>query len=349
MKIVNIIPSLNRGGAEILAVSLAMNFFEKGQDVSFVVIGKSIDDDLIGEMKRVGIKVFCLRMESNLRAVFKIREILKILSPDIVQSHLHAIDLLGYSVFTYKKPNYFHTIHNLAEKDQEVKHVRFLRMPLIFFKFIHLVSISSIVSDSIKRTYKVSPSITINNGVADTKGDINFNRFNGERKFVAIGRYSKQKNFMCLPDIFEKINNERCFVIGAKSDDYGLRQSRAILELGVRQDVREIMKEMQFLILPSLYEGHPLVVLEAFAAGCIVIATPVGGVLDIVTDRKNGFLLPDPSSENFIDEAVSTIKFILSMESERLEEVAITARKDYLANYTDKRCAERYLKLYRCA
>jgi glycosyltransferase involved in cell wall biosynthesis len=68
-----------------------------------------------------------------------------------------------------------------------------------------------------------------------------------------------------------------------------------LLFLGVRDDVEEILAELDAFVLPSLYEGLPNSVLEAMAAGVPVIATRVGGVPEIVQDGVSG-LLAEPAS-----------------------------------------------------
>ncbi|WP_312432554.1 glycosyltransferase family 4 protein [Lacrimispora sp.] len=58
------------------------------------------------------------------------------------------------------------------------------------------------------------------------------------------------------------------------------------------EKVREIMGRARFLVMPSLYEGCPITVLEAMAEGTCVICTDVGGLPELVVDGYNGLIVP---------------------------------------------------------
>jgi len=62
---------------------------------------------------------------------------------------------------------------------------------------------------------------------------------------------------------------------------------------GRRQDAVAIVAAADAFAMTSASEGLGLVVLEAMAVGCPVVATAVGGVLDIVRDDETGLLVPD--------------------------------------------------------
>ena len=93
-----------------------------------------------------------------------------------------------------------------------------------------------------------------------------------------VGRFHQQKNHMFLLDIFYEVQKKRAdsvlLLIGTgelqgaveqRVKQLGLEQK--VQFLGVRDDVSEIMQAMDCFLLPSLYEGLPVVAVEAQAAG----------------------------------------------------------------------------------
>jgi glycosyltransferase involved in cell wall biosynthesis len=61
--------------------------------------------------------------------------------------------------------------------------------------------------------------------------------------------------------------------------------------------LENLMPHLDVLVVPSILEGAPMVILEALSCGVPVIATPVGGIPDIIADHQNGFLIDrEPSS-----------------------------------------------------
>lgn len=65
-----------------------------------------------------------------------------------------------------------------------------------------------------------------------------------------------------------------------------------ILFLGWRSNVEEILHTFDIFVLPSLNEGMGKVLVEAMAAQKPIVASAVGGIIDLVQDGENGFLVP---------------------------------------------------------
>jgi glycosyltransferase involved in cell wall biosynthesis len=76
--------------------------------------------------------------------------------------------------------------------------------------------------------------------------------------------------------------------------------------LGWRGDVPEIMQILDILVLSSLNEGMGRVLVEAMAAGKPVVASRVGGILDLVKNQENG-LLVEPGDVNGLSFAITRL------------------------------------------
>jgi glycosyltransferase involved in cell wall biosynthesis len=62
--------------------------------------------------------------------------------------------------------------------------------------------------------------------------------------------------------------------------------------LGFRQDVPDILNDLDIFVLPSTSEGFPLVVLEAMACAKPVVATRCGGTGEMVDEGRTGYMVP---------------------------------------------------------
>ena len=76
--------------------------------------------------------------------------------------------------------------------------------------------------------------------------------------------------------------------------------------LGLRRDVPQVMKAATVVILPSRSEGHPRVILEAMALAKPIVATPVGGITDMIFQNVTGWL-HEVEDEEGLAECVSRI------------------------------------------
>jgi len=69
-----------------------------------------------------------------------------------------------------------------------------------------------------------------------------------------------------------------------------LKLEGCIILMGWRNDIPRILSGLDVLVLTSLWEGLPIVVLEAIAAGVALLATDTGGIKEVVINGKTGYL-----------------------------------------------------------
>lgn len=122
-----------------------------------------------------------------------------------------------------------------------------------------------------------------------------------------VGRLVKQKNLSCLVRALAALPaGERPWIALAgrgplKGDIQDLREAAGLHNdmrfLGERSDAVMLMQAADFLVLPSLHEGMPNVVMEAMSVGCPVVASEVGGNPELIEHGVSGLLFPSDDSD----------------------------------------------------
>jgi len=81
-----------------------------------------------------------------------------------------------------------------------------------------------------------------------------------------------------------------------------------VLFLGQRNDVPEILRAADLFVMPSESEGLPIAAIEALASGTPIVGFDVGGMAEVVTDRRNGRVVPAADRAAFIDAVADTLE-----------------------------------------
>jgi glycosyltransferase involved in cell wall biosynthesis len=129
---------------------------------------------------------------------------------------------------------------------------------------------------------------------------------------VVIGRLEEQKGHRylidALPDVTAARPDFRVVFVGEGSLRSALQDrvealglERNVIFAGHRAGVPLFYALADFVVLPSLYEGMPLVAIEAAAAGRALIATAVDGTMEVVVPGVTGVLVPKQSVEALAD------------------------------------------------
>jgi glycosyltransferase involved in cell wall biosynthesis len=129
-------------------------------------------------------------------------------------------------------------------------------------------------------------------------------------ELLFVGRPSVWKGFPFLIEAFARLRAERpdlrLTVVGdgperreqeARVRAQGLGDAVVFTGYQSQKQVADWLGKADALVLPSLIEGVPVVLMEAGAAGLPVVATNVGGVSELVRDGVSGFLVPPGSAE----------------------------------------------------
>ena len=112
--------------------------------------------------------------------------------------------------------------------------------------------------------------------------------------------------------------------------------------LGNRPDVPRLLGGADMFVLPSLWEGLPMALLEAMAAGLPSVASAVSGTRQVITDGENGLLVP-PDDPAALADALAR----LVAHRDLRDALGTAARAHVSAQFSVGRQARRHVELYR--
>jgi len=167
----------------------------------------------------------------------------------------------------------------------------------------------------------------------------------------SIGRLNAQKGHRFLleaaPAVLARHPAARLLIVGdgdlmedLRSQAGGLEASDRVLFAGHRADVPDVLAALDVFCISSLYEGTPLALFEAMAAGRAIVSTAVDGCREVIDEGETGLLVPasDPPA---LAEALDRVLSDAALRS-RLGEAALGASR----RYDVRSCVEQMEALY---
>lgn len=295
------------------------------------------------------------RIISLLILFFKSFKLIKEINPDII--HSHSIDMgfiLSFACKLYKIP-LVNTRHGVTFPDKQYSFIKRYTEKFLLkdtgFKKIMTVDINSL-SDFKKA--KIKNVIYMPNGV-------DLEKFNRKKEgkinktiFLFVGRLEEQKGLNYLTDavkiLSKKNKNFGILIIGEGSEKVNLQKQISKLKIGKcikflgKKNYKKTLKyyfSSDIFILPSIWEGFPLTVLEAWAAKLPAIITNVGGISKVCTNKENALITP-PKNPKKIAEAMLTL-----MKDKKLrQKLGENGRRLVEEKYTWEKIAKKVEKIY---
>jgi glycosyltransferase involved in cell wall biosynthesis len=168
-----------------------------------------------------------------------------------------------------------------------------------------------------------------------------------------VGRGTPEKRVRLVARIAEKAKKESLplrFVLAGdvkNSIPAGLDSYCSFLgTITNEKQLQDIYSKSHFLILTSIYEGFPLVVMEAMAMGLIILSTPVGDIPFHIKENENGFLFDGPDDESITGNALNILKNI-SGDPQHLAKISATNIIYAKNNFAIEQFNDNYRKLLR--
>lgn len=358
MRIAHIHRSMGTGGIEAMICGLA-NEMVKEHDVTVcTIVSPSPCDRFYNELvPAVHRRTIGGRGRRNpIREIVRIAGFVKEGQFDIVQTHCFFYYFVLAVLLYHRRIVFCYTIHSDAFKENKSWDRLLLPFKKFCFKrgWVHPITISPASQLSFAKLYGCDSKLILN-GIVKPVPNLTVTdtyKVNDHTKvFIHAGRICPEKNQVMLCRVFDKLVQEGEDVVLAIAgpihwnsifEEMQCFFSERIHYIGERSDIPALLCSAEGMCLTSLYEGFPVILLEAIAAGCIPVCTAVGGIVDVVDDGVNGFLADEVSEESYYH----AMKRCLNLtESERAEmkKNCVAKSEDFTINH----CAQAYIDYYK--
>lgn len=362
MKILQIIPTLETGGGEMFCVNLSNCLSDRfNHDVTICVLSKINNNSLLFKRISKDVKIISLNkgLGFNIKTFFKLYKTINEINPDIVHTHLRSIIYIFLSVLINRNIKFIHTIHTLIEKEAQALYRKLLYKFYFSMNLITPVSITLTVKSGLQKMFGNKFTKIIENGVPKLVNDYNNTsalseilkvKFDENSKIIiSIGRINKIKNQLFLIDIMKDFQKENkniiLLLIGSLENDTNYtKQCKEYAQgltntylLGEKENVADFIHLADCICLSSIYEGHPLIILESLSMGKEIISTKVGGIPDILSNNL-GTMVNAGDKKDYKEKILA----ILNQNEDRKNLII----KNFDEKYHIDLCCSKYLELY---
>jgi glycosyltransferase involved in cell wall biosynthesis len=312
---------------------------------------------------RVKLPGFVSRLEYSYAVSKKIRELLREVKIDIIESCEARAEGFWY-YFNHSKPALVIKLHTpegivyRLNRDGQSKDRSLIEKLEEWWlsKANRLIGLSSSVVELTGRYCRAKLNVaSIVPNPIDSKLFVPLNVNGGRNVVLYTGRLEFRKGVHVLiravPMVLERYPDARFIFVGddcgmkdyilKKVNEFNMGGSVELISRVPRSELVQYYQHSSVCVAPSLWENHPYAVLEAMACGKPVVATRVGGVPEIISNENNGILV-EPGSVIGLSKAI--IKLLL--DHELATRIGNSARKTIEQRYTTESVARKTTSIY---
>jgi len=358
MKILQLIQKPQLRGAEIFAAQLSEQLTKKGHEIMLVSLFPGTVTLPFSD------KQSCLAANPAKRfwdwsAWKRLANLIEEFQPDLIQAN--AGDTLKYAVssklvFRWKAKLIFRNA-NLISAFHKSSFQKFYNS-FLMRNIEGVASVSELCKNDFLRTFDfpLTKIATLPIGVITPELKSEFpedvkEKLGGSHFLIHIGSFVPEKNHLGLLRIFNKIllvhPELKILLVGEGRLKAELEEvhknDKAIVFAGARADVSSILPFAKVLLLPSLIEGLPGVILEAMISKVAVVAYDVGGISEVIIQSQSGFIIPARKEKMFADSVVQ----LLDMEPKKLDLMLQLGKEQIVKNYAMRTIATRFELFYK--
>ena len=362
-----LIDSLTWGGAEMLLGDLAVGAPSAGIDLSVGYLEEWDGSPSARRLRAAGIEPTLvgsgrLLDPDSLRLV---RAHVRATEPDVLHTHLGGADVLGAIAARSLGIPSVSTIHLIGRAATDSPGARtavkeWLTVTVRRYGAARIIAVSDAARRAYLKRHRERPErvVTIHSGVAPPRPRRSREEMRSELgisseafvvAIVTVLRPGKGHDLAvkAVAQLRQHYANLTLLVVGEGPDRPRIAELAAplghsVVLTGHRDDVADVLGATDVLLHPTLMDAFPTTLLEASAAGLPLLATAVGGIPEIVTDGRNGLLLPAPPSSEAIAAGLERIILDPNLRARLGSE----ARACYEREFSAERWAARLRGLY---
>lgn len=344
MKILHVITLCELGGAQTVVCNLANKLCEEHEVIVAVGEGDGkMLDMLCCEVKieRINSLVRRISPMNELKAIFGLRGLYRKYKPDIIHLHSSKAGILGRLAFPKAKIVY--TVHGFDSI--RIAYRKFLPLERkLQNRCAAIVGVSKYDENHLLFERIRNNVTTIHNGLnkCEPLKEDPFKNL-GERNFsgtvLCIARLAPPKNHELFLRVAKSFPDYRFVWIGNQQQPYFKFPSNVFF-LGNIPNAASYTYYADLFLLPSDYEGMPMVVIEALSNGTPVVASAVGGIPEIL-DGINGVAV-----NNDVKTMTKAVRRFLNASPSEKKMRSLAAVRTYDEGFSADKMVEGYLEIY---
>jgi glycosyltransferase involved in cell wall biosynthesis len=351
MRILQLIDSLEAGGAERMAVNYA-NALAKQIEFSGLVVSRK-EGALVNQVDE-GVSYLFLNRNSviDFKALYTLRKYVRVNSVTVV--HAHSTSFFLAFLLKLIHPPIKIIWHDHYGDSEFLNRRPLLALRLIAPFFSGIIAVNQKLKVWAQENLYFENAIYLPNFPAEEKISTEPAVLKGTagKRIVSLANLRLQKNHFLLLEVAKKLKvsyPDWTFHLVGKDfqDDYSKQIQSLIIEhhleknvfvYGTRQDIKNILNQSTIAILTSQSEGLPIAVLEYGLHKKPVVVTNVGEISSVIQNGKNGFLINIQKEELFYKALIELI------EKEMLRDnFGEALYRTIFENYSEERVVKQYL------
>ncbi len=316
MKVLQVIDTLEAGGAERLAVAYGNGLVEH-VTASFLCATRAEGPLKASISKNVGYEFVQRKKTFDLKAILRLKRFIKQHRIEIVHAHATSFFIVFLVKLIY--PKFKLVWHDHYGNSEHLHKRKVWPIKIASLSFSGIIAVNEILRSWSQKKLFAKKVIYLSNFATKNENEVaeTFLEGKGGKRIVSLANLRPQKDHLNLLSAFLEIQKstddwslhivgkdfEDVYAASVKSYVNEHRLENSVFLYGSRNDIGHILGQCEIGVLSSNSEGLPISLLEYGLANLAVVSTDVGDCKKVIANEENGSVVP-PSNAQKLSEAL---------------------------------------------